>query len=79
MTDLAKDADFRRRMQEGVAALTKDTWFHSIELPNGRLIPGVVSVEALKARLHRYPIPWRTGCSDGLCGSTGIPHGTRAA
>ena len=57
MTDLAKDADFRRRMQEGVAALTKDTWFHSIELPDGRLIPGVVSVEALKARLCRYPIP----------------------
>ena len=57
MTDLAKDADFRRRMQEGVAALTKDAWFHSIELPDGRLIPGVVSVEALKARLLRYPIP----------------------
>jgi len=57
MTDLAKDADFRRRMQEGVAALTKDTWFHSIELPDGRLIPGVVSVEALRARIQRYPIP----------------------
>ena len=57
MTDLAKDADFRRRMQEGVAALTKDAWFHSIELPDGRLIPGVVTVEALKARLLRYPIP----------------------
>jgi len=61
MTDLAKDADFRRRMQEGVAALTKDTWFHSIELPDGRLIPGVVSVEALKARLRRYPIPENLG------------------
>ena len=57
MTDLAKDADFRRRMQEGVAALTKDAWFHSIELPDGRVIPGVVGVEALKARLRRYPIP----------------------
>ena len=57
MTDLAKDVDFRRRMQEGVAALTRDTWFHSIELPDGRVIPGVVNVEALKARLHRYPIP----------------------
>jgi len=57
MTDLAKDADFRRRMQEGVAALTKDTWFHSIELRDGRLIPGVVSVEALRARINRFPIP----------------------
>lgn len=57
MTDLAKDADFRRRMQEGVAALTKDTWFHSIELPDGRVTPGVVSVEALRARIGRYPIP----------------------
>ncbi len=57
MTDLVKDADFRRRMQDGVAALTKDTWFHSIELPDGRFIPGVVSVEALRARIGRYPIP----------------------
>lgn len=57
MTDLVKDADFRRRMQEGAAAFTKNTWFHSIELPDGRLIPGVVSVEALRTRISRYPIP----------------------
>ena len=69
MTDLAKDVDFRRRMQEGVAALTRDTWFHSIELPDGRLIPGVVSVEALKARLRRYPIP------EDLCGKRALDVG----
>jgi len=57
MTDLARDADFRRRMQEGVAALTKDAWFHSIDLPDGRVIPGVVSMDALRARINRYPIP----------------------
>ncbi len=57
MTDLVKDAEFRRRMQEGVAALTKNTWFHSVELPDGRVIPGVVSVEALQTRIRRYPIP----------------------
>ena len=57
MTDLVQDADFRRRMQEGVAALGKNTWFHSIALPDGRVVPGVVGVEALVARMRRYPIP----------------------
>jgi len=57
MTDLVRDAGFRQRMQEGVAALTKDAWFHSIRLPDGRLIPGIVSLEALEQRIRRYPIP----------------------
>jgi tRNA (mo5U34)-methyltransferase len=57
MTDLAKDADFRRRIQEEVATLSKSAWYHSIELPDGSVIPGVVSLEGLRARIRRYPIP----------------------
>jgi SAM-dependent methyltransferase len=57
MTDLARDAVFRQRIQEEVATLSKDAWYHSIELPGGRAVPGVVSLEALRARIGRYPIP----------------------
>ncbi len=57
MTDLAKDAQFRQRIQEEVATLSKDVWYHTIELPDGRVVPGVVALEALRARLRRFPIP----------------------
>src|SRR5580700_2277090 len=57
MTDLARDAAFRQRIQEQVATLSKDAWYHSIELPDGQVVPGVVSLEALRARIGRYPIP----------------------
>jgi len=57
MTDLARDAAFRQRIQEEVASLSKGTWYHSIELPDGRVAPGVVGLEALQARIGRYPIP----------------------
>ncbi len=57
MTDLARDAEFRQRIQEEVATLSKDAWYHSIELPDGRVVPGVVGLEALRARMGRFPIP----------------------
>ncbi len=57
MTDLARDAEFRQRIQEEVATLSKDAWYHSIELPDGRVVPGVIALEALRARIDRYPIP----------------------
>jgi tRNA (mo5U34)-methyltransferase len=32
-------------------------WYHSIELPDGSIIPGIHPVEELRARIGRYPIP----------------------
>jgi tRNA (mo5U34)-methyltransferase len=32
-------------------------WYHSIDLPDGRVIPGIQTVEQLRARIAQYPIP----------------------
>src|SRR5487761_443334 len=32
-------------------------WYHSIELPDGRIIPGLQSIEQLRSRVAQYPIP----------------------
>jgi tRNA (mo5U34)-methyltransferase len=37
--------------------LGESGWWHSFELPDGREISGVNSVEALKSRLAQFPIP----------------------
>ncbi len=46
---------------EGIAKLRDELaqlgWYHSIELPGGRVIKGLQSIETLKERIARYPIP----------------------
>ena len=32
-------------------------WYHSLELPSGEILPGLLSVERLRARLAQYQIP----------------------
>src|SRR5947209_20579431 len=32
-------------------------WWHSFELPDGRLIQGVCSVQGLRNRIEQFPIP----------------------
>jgi len=32
-------------------------WYHSIELPDGSVIPGLQSIETLRERIARFPIP----------------------
>ncbi len=53
----ASNPEFVKRVQEQVAAFTRRSWYHSIALPDGTLIPGLISVEALQARLAGFPIP----------------------
>ncbi len=43
-----------RRLREELAHLG---WYHSIELPDGRVIPGIQTIEQLRERIARYPIP----------------------
>jgi tRNA (mo5U34)-methyltransferase len=48
-------------------------WYHSIELPDGTVIPGLQSIETLRERIARFPIPQNLagkrvldiGCWDG--------------
>ena len=37
--------------------IEKGAWYHSIELPDGRVIPGIIPVEALRARMDAFGIP----------------------
>ena len=32
-------------------------WYHSIDLPDGSVIPGIQTIEVLRARIAQYPIP----------------------
>jgi len=54
---VAGNPEFSKRVQEQVSLLTRKGWYHSIELPDGTLIPGLISVEAQKLRLASFPIP----------------------
>jgi tRNA (mo5U34)-methyltransferase len=53
----AGDASFHDLVQEQVTRLSQKGWYHSIELPDGSVIQGMIGVEALKARLAAFPIP----------------------
>lgn len=56
-SSLAGNPDIARRVQEQASYLTQKGWYHSIELPDGSVIPGLIGVEQLKERFAKYPIP----------------------
>src|ERR1043166_4014807 len=43
-----------RTWQSGLETLG---WWHSFELPDGRRIKGIDSIEAMTRRISKYPIP----------------------
>lgn len=43
--------------QDQLERIEKGAWYHSIELPGGRVIPGIIPVEALRARVDAFDIP----------------------
>jgi tRNA (mo5U34)-methyltransferase len=43
--------------QEKLAELTRLGWYHSIELPDGRVIPGFQSLDVSRNRLAQFPVP----------------------
>jgi tRNA (mo5U34)-methyltransferase len=53
----AGNPTFHDLVQKQVALLSTRGWYHSIELPDGQIIQGMIGIEALKARLAAYPIP----------------------
>jgi len=53
----ARDQGVTKALQEQVLEMTKLGWYHSIQLPTGEVIPGLQSLETLRERLARFPLP----------------------
>jgi tRNA (mo5U34)-methyltransferase len=53
----AGDPQATRRVSEFVRELAGKGWYHSFELPDGRVIDGFQTLAQLRARLARFPIP----------------------
>ena len=53
----AGDAQATRRVSEFVQELAGKRWYHSFELPDGRVIEGFQTLAQLRARLQQFPIP----------------------
>jgi SAM-dependent methyltransferase len=53
----ARNPEFQRLIRLQTEALARNTPYHSLELNDGTVIPGLISVEQLRARLDRYPLP----------------------
>ncbi len=51
------DPEFVRRTRAQVDAISKRTLYHTLELPGGRTLPGVIGVDALRKRLEAFPLP----------------------
>ena len=47
----------RRKQNDLSADLAQKGWYHSFELPDGSVIPAVMTLEWQRARWQRYPIP----------------------
>ena len=57
MSSLAQSPEFRQRTQQQVDELSKHGSYHSLELADGTVIPGLIAIDALKARIRAFPIP----------------------
>jgi tRNA (mo5U34)-methyltransferase len=53
----ARDSRFIAENQRQAERLSKLGWYHSIELPDGSVIPGHQSLDQLRTRLHQFHIP----------------------
>ncbi len=53
----ARNQETTEGIQKLVGELGELGWYHSIELPDGSIIPGIQTVEQMRARLAQYPIP----------------------
>ncbi|MGA2135961.1 MAG: DUF1698 domain-containing protein [Bryobacteraceae bacterium] len=53
----AGNPTFQELVQQQVALLSTKGWYHSIELPDGQVVQGMIGVDALKTRLAAFPIP----------------------
>ncbi len=54
---LSADPCFRKRVEGYKAYIDAKGWFHSIELPDGKVIQGLIGLEELRERISAFPIP----------------------
>ena len=54
---VAGNPDYQAHVERQVRAIRNRTPYHSLELPGGKTLEGIIPVERLKDRLNRYPIP----------------------
>ncbi len=53
----ARNPEFQRLIRLQTEAFARNTPYHSLELNDGTIIPGIISVPQLRARLDRFPLP----------------------
>jgi tRNA (mo5U34)-methyltransferase len=53
----ARDSRFITANQRQVEQLSRLGWYHSMELPDGSVIPGLQSIEQLRTRIRQFHIP----------------------
>lgn len=53
----ARNAVVTAETQKLIARLQTDGWYHSIELPNGVVTPGLQTIDQLRLRARQFPIP----------------------
>jgi tRNA (mo5U34)-methyltransferase len=53
----ARNAETTEGISRLIDQLGKLGWYHSIDLPDGTVIPGIQTIEQLRARIAQYPIP----------------------
>jgi len=53
----ARDREYREAVQRQVEKLLRSTPYHSLQLPDGTIIPGLIGMEALEQRVASFPIP----------------------
>jgi SAM-dependent methyltransferase len=53
----ARNPEFQRLVRLQTEAFAKSTLYHSLELPDGTVLPGIIPVANLRARLASYPLP----------------------
>ena len=54
---VARDPEFQRLVRLQTEAFAKNTPYHSLELLDGTINPGIIPVSNLQARLSAYPLP----------------------
>src|SRR5689334_21866545 len=53
----ARNAETTEGIGKLIGELGKLGWYHSIELNDGTVIPGIQTIAQLRERIERYPIP----------------------
>jgi 2-polyprenyl-3-methyl-5-hydroxy-6-metoxy-1,4-benzoquinol methylase len=54
---VANNSEFRKISEQQVRAIQDHVPHHSLELTDGSIVQGIITVEHLRLRLSHYPIP----------------------